>query len=361
MTELNNISRMLLMIMTVLMLLQISESFKISKISNRLYNDYNPVILKMTATSSMPSDASQRLKKAQLRLAEAQGRIPIGASDDPSFTYNLQSAPASLSRVREIQWRVAEPAVVYDPVSASSKFFAQPVKWLIRNVQFLLPVALFVSTVIIDVISGKEESNRLRRADELLNLISAQSPALIKAGQALASRSDLLPKEYLDSLQKLQDRCPAYPNIEAYKQFESELNCTFADIIELEFPDPIAAASIGQVYKGRLKSNGAEVAIKIQRPGCEELIAIDLFILRWYAQLVQRLLLVVLKRDIDLVAIIDDFGELIYREIDYRAEAVNAQRFAELYSTIPLVFVPKVYTALSTSKVLVMEWVDGAR
>jgi predicted unusual protein kinase regulating ubiquinone biosynthesis (AarF/ABC1/UbiB family) len=69
----------------------------------------------------------------------------------------------------------------------------------------------------------------------------------------------------------------------------------------------------------------------------------------------------VLKRDIDLVNVIDDFGDLIYREIDYRAEAVNAQRFAELYSSIPDVFVPKVYTDISTSKVLTMEWVDGAK
>ena len=68
-----------------------------------------------------------------------------------------------------------------------------------------------------------------------------------------------------------------------------------------------------------------------------------------------------MKRDIDLVNIVDDFGDLIYREIDYRAEAVNAQRFAELYSSIPDVFVPKVYTDLSTSKVLTMEWVDGAK
>ena len=210
------------------------------------------------ASTSMPTQLSNinqslRLKKAQLRLAEAQGRIPIGASDDPSFTFDYMSTP-SLSKVREIQWRVAEPAVSYDPVSASSKFFAQPIKWLIRNVQFLLPVALFFSTVIIDILTNKEEANRLRRADELLDIISSQSPALIKAGQALASRSDLLPKEYLDSLQKLQDRCPAYPTSEAFQLFESELNAKFDDIIELDSPEPIAAASIGQVYKGRLKS-----------------------------------------------------------------------------------------------------------
>ena len=82
--------------------------------------------------------------------------------------------------------------------------------------------------------------------------------------------------------------------------------------------------------------------------------------MRWYAGLTQKIL-TALQRDIDLISVIDDFGELIYREIDYRAEAVNAQRFAELYSNIPDVFVPKIYTTLSTSKVLTMEWVDGAR
>lgn len=190
--------------------------------------------------------------------------------------------------------------------------------------------------------------------------MSVQSPALIKAGQALASRSDLLPKEYLDTLQTLQDRCPPFPTIDAERLFEEELGFKFNDVFELESYEPVAAASIGQVYKGRLRSNGAKVAIKIQRPKCEEAIAIDLFILRFYASLVQRFL-TFLNRDIDLVSVIDDFGELIYREIDYRAEAVNAQRFAELYASIPNIFVPKIYTDLSTSKVLTMEWVDGAR
>jgi predicted unusual protein kinase regulating ubiquinone biosynthesis (AarF/ABC1/UbiB family) len=64
----------------------------------------------------------------------------------------------------------------------------------------------------------------------------------------------LLPSEYLNSLQKLQDRCPAYPNKDAFELFESELNRPFSDVLELEGTEPIAAASIGQVYKGRLKS-----------------------------------------------------------------------------------------------------------
>ena len=189
--------------------------------------------------------------------------------------------------------------------------------WLLRNFEIFFPLTIFGINILFDIAMSQEEKNRGKRATELLNIISAQSPALIKAGQALSSRSDLLPKEYLDALQMLQDRCPAFPTDQAIKQLESELGVSFSDTFELESLEPIAAASIGQVYKGRLRKNNAKVAIKIQRPRCEESIAIDLFVLRWYAGRFQSLLSM-LKRDVDLVAVVDDFGELIYREIDYR-------------------------------------------
>eukprot|EP00981_Chlorochromonas_danica_P009506 scaffold2709_cov163-Ochromonas_danica.AAC.8 len=272
----------------------------------------------------------------------------------------------NLSKVREISWRVAEPEVKYDPILASRRLFKQPARWLLRNAQIFVPLALFATKVILDIVLKREEELRSQRAEELLKIISSQSPALIKAGQALSSRSDLLPKEYLEALQKLQDRCPAFPNDQAFALFREELGYDFEEVFELAHPEPIAAASIGQarrfarVYKARLRTNGASVAIKIQRPKCEDSIAMDMFILRWYAARLQTVLLA-LKRDIDLVSVVDDFGELLYREIDYNAEAVNAQRFAELYANIQDVFVPKVYTSYSTSKVLVMEWVDGCR
>ena len=123
---------------------------------------------------------------------------------------------------------------------------------------------------------------------------------------------------------------------------------------------PIAAASIGQVYKARLVANGDLVALKIQRPKCEEIIALDLYVLRWWAGIYNRIFRL-LNKDIDVQSIIDDFGELIYREIDYVAEAANAQRFNELYAGITDVFVPKIYSDFTTSKVLTMEWVDGFR
>jgi predicted unusual protein kinase regulating ubiquinone biosynthesis (AarF/ABC1/UbiB family) len=315
-----------------------------------------------TETTIFSEDDSERLKKARLRLAEAQGILPFGASDMPLAELKELKTIPSVSKVREISWRVAEPEVKYDPKYAASKLFAQPFRWLKRNIQIFVPLTLFTFKIIFDILLNREETYRARRAQELLKIISSQSPALIKAGQALSSRSDLLPKEYLEALQNLQDRCPAFPSQQAFALFEEELGVPLEEVFTLESVEPIAAASIGQVYKGHFKDNPQlQVALKIQRPKCEELVAIDLYILRWYASRFQQLFLSVLKRQVDLINIIDDFGDLLYREMDYRAEAVNAQRFAELYANIPNVFVPKIYTQFSSRKILVMEFVPGCR
>ena len=290
----------------------------------------------MAASSSLDKVETSRLQRARLRLAEAQGIVPIGSSEDPNFQNKDYNTIPSLSRVREIGWRVAEPSIQYNPEQLSSRFFSRPLVWLVRNVEFLLPFTGFTLSIIFDILMNEEKKRRKQRAEELLDIIrygnprhnlhpsslssnpnpypkrySAQSPALIKAGQALASRPDLLPKEYLDSLQKLQDRCPAYPTEEAKALLESELGMAFNDVFELDegCAQPVAAASIGQVYKAKLRKNGAKVAIKIQRPNCEESIAIDMYIMRWYASIVQRVLKAV-QRDINLVSVIDEFGEV---------------------------------------------------
>jgi predicted unusual protein kinase regulating ubiquinone biosynthesis (AarF/ABC1/UbiB family) len=110
--------------------------------------------------------------------------------------------------------------------------------------------------------------NRRKRAKELLNIISGLGPAVIKAGQALSSRPDLLPTDYLEELQKLQDRLPPFQNELAFKVVEQELGVPFDQVFELEEEDPIAAASIGQVYKARLRSTGEVVAVKVSAVRC---------------------------------------------------------------------------------------------
>ena len=258
---------------------------------------------------------------------------------------------------------VAEPLVPYDPIAAEKILFRQPTKWLVRNVQIALPFGIWVSGVLFDTILGKSKQNRRNRAKQLNSIIADLGPAIIKAGQALASRPDLLPSEYLDELQQLQDNVPTFSNEVAFRIVEEELNQNFEDVFELVEPEPIAAASIGQVYKARLLKNGQLVALKIQRPNTEEVVALDLYVLRWWGGVYNKIF-ELLGRNINLQSVMDDFGQLLYAEIDYIAEAANARRFSELYAqdvAIADVFVPKVYSELTSRKVLTMEWVDGFR
>jgi len=288
---------------------------------------------------------------------------PSATTVPDSFWYNgnLQSGKGQYVTRWAKGVKVAEPLRKYDQEATERRLFKQPAKWLLRNVQIGFPLLSWALSVTTDLMGGNEVTNRPKRAKQLTAVIAGLGPAIIKGGQALASRSDLLPGDYLEELQKLQDDVPRFANARAFKTVEEELEIdSFSDVFELIEEDPIAAASIGQVYRARLRSNGDIVALKIQRPGCEEVVALDLYVLRWWSG-VANVLTRLFDRDIDVQSIIDDFGELIYRELDYVAEAANAQRFSELYASLQDVFVPKVYSELTTSKVLTMEWVDGFR
>ena len=142
--------------------------------------------------------------------------------------------------------KVAEPLRKYDPAVAEKVLFRQPNRWVIRNVQIALPLGAWAAGVVLDVVTGNEKRNRKSRARQLLQTISGLGPAIIKAGQALSSRSDLLPREYLDELQNLQDNVPVFPNEKAFATVEEELGVEFGEMFELIGTDPVAAASIGQ-------------------------------------------------------------------------------------------------------------------
>ena len=115
---------------------------------------------------------------------------------------------------------------------------------------------------------------------------------------------------YLDELQKLQDDVPRFEDSTAFRIVKEELGVEFTELFEIIGDGPVAAASIGQVYKANLKATGETVAIKIQRPDCEETIALDLYILRWWSGIANILTQGILKRDVNVQSIIDDFGEV---------------------------------------------------
>jgi len=347
-------------------------------------------VLESVDTEQKHQHTSPRLHKAKLLLEqlsdEKSGEVEIiPPLEQPSSSTSSEGSSEGTAVVPDNLWwngnlqgdaqdgsnfvtrwsrgvKVAEPLVKYDPVKAEKLLFRQPQRWLVRNFQIAVPLGWWAANIAADFVMGRQKYSEYRRerAKQLTQAISMLGPAIIKGGQALASRPDLLPAEYLEELQKLQDDVPRFSNDVAFRTVEEELELdSFEDLFELEFDEPVAAASIGQVYKAKL-INGDLVALKIQRPGCEEIIALDLYILRWWSGVYNKIF-EVLGRDINLQSIIDDFGELIYREIDYVAEAANAQRFNELYAGVTDVFVPKIYSDLTTRKVLTMEWVDGVR
>ncbi|MGL5807387.1 MAG: ABC1 kinase family protein, partial [Xenococcaceae cyanobacterium] len=168
---------------------------------------------------------------------------------------------------------------------------------------------------------------------------------------------DLVPPLYLEELTKLQDQLPSFSNEIAYRFIEEELGAPPSEIYAELSPQPLAAASLGQVYKGKLKT-GELVAVKVQRPDLTRKITLDVYIMRRLAIWAQKNLKQVRS---DLVSITDELAERIFEEINYAQEGRNAERFAELYGYIPEIYVPKIYWEYTGRRVLTMEWITGTK
>ncbi|WJX71166.1 hypothetical protein P8452_55189 [Trifolium repens] len=195
------------------------------------------------------------------------------------------------------------------------------------------------------------------RAAELRKILVELGPAYIKIAQAISSRADLIPPSYLNELSLLQDRISPFSTEVAFNMIEQELGLSLVEIFSEISPEPVAAASLGQVYQARLRRTGQVVAVKVQRPGVQAAISLDILILRFMAGLVRR----AGKLNTDLQALVDEWASSLFREMDYNNEASNGIKFRNLYGSIQDVVVPLMYTEYTTRKVIVMEWIEGRR
>ena len=118
------------------------------------------------------------------------------------------------------------------------------------------------------------------RSEQLRVQLAELGPSFVKAGQVLANRPDIVRADYMDQLTKLQDDVPPFANSQAFDIMEQELGRPISEVYSEISSEPIAAASLGQVYRGRLRATGEEVAIKVQRPGIEPIIYRDLVLFR---------------------------------------------------------------------------------
>jgi predicted unusual protein kinase regulating ubiquinone biosynthesis (AarF/ABC1/UbiB family) len=210
------------------------------------------------------------------------------------------------------------------------------------------------------LIGGERDREKLqaRQAIWLKKSIVKLGPTFIKIGQALGTRADLLPLPYVKELGTLQDDVPAFANEIAFARIEAELGRTVQEAYAEFDLQPIAAASLGQVYRARLHS-GEEVAVKIQRPNLYATIRGDIEIMRRIARFAERF--PSLSENADWSGMLKEFDETIHEEMNYSAEARNAERFRENFKTWVAVHVPKIYWSHTSEKVLTMEFIRGTK
>lgn len=190
-------------------------------------------------------------------------------------------------------------------------------------------------------------------------IVQGQSITFIKSGQALSLRPDLVKSpEYVRELTKLQDEVGTFPTHIAMNIISKEFDGQDPhELYHFDPPDPIASASIGQVFRAITKDTNETVAVKVQRPDAISTAPIDMYILRNAARWLKRRK----KLRSDLVAIADEFGCQIYKELNYIEEAENCVKFGTLYGDIPGIYIPSVRRDLTRRRVLTQEYIEGEK
>lgn len=196
------------------------------------------------------------------------------------------------------------------------------------------------------------EAERLRLAFEELG------PTFIKFGQILSTRHDLLPEEYIKELSRLQDSVLPFEYDKVRSAVEKELGKKIEDLFLSFDKEPLAAASIGQVHRARLNNN-EDVVVKVMRPGVEEIIETDLFILMSMARFAEKHIKE--TKFFNPVGFVDDFSRVLRQELDYTHEAQNADRFYFNFKESPTIRIPKIYWKYTTKRIMTQEYMEGTR
>lgn len=203
-----------------------------------------------------------------------------------------------------------------------------------------------------------KELNQEKQAVWLKEKLIELGPTFIKIGQSMGTRPDLLPLPFVKALGELQDSVPPFPNEIAFARIEKELEKKINEVYEEFDIEPVAAASLGQVYRAKLFT-GEEVAVKVQRPNLAGMIRGDIEILRKVAKFAERF--PALSENADWSGMLREFDETIHEEMDYAAEGRNAERFRDSFRDWSNIHVPRIYWSATTSKVITMEFIHGTK
>eukprot|EP00850_Spirogloea_muscicola_P005063 SM000022S07277 [mRNA] locus=s22:935488:939496:+ [translate_table: standard] len=272
----------------------------------------------------------------------------------------------------ELARGVCNPFRKYSPGAVRARVMQLPGAALSvagRGAEILASLGWYWAGLSCDYLLGRSEAMLCVRAAQLRSLLCRLGPSFIKAGQVLANRPDIVREDFMNELCVLQDDVPAFsskascnpPELSpvAFEIIEAEIGRPLETVFSRISVEPVAAASLGQVYRATLRGSGEEVAIKVQRPGIEPIIYRDLLLFRLLASFLNGVSLRKLGCNAELI--VDEFGEKLLEELDYTLEARNIEDFYENFRNDPTVKIPLVYKGLSGPTVLVMEWIDGIR
>ena len=244
----------------------------------------------------------------------------------------------------------------YDAIAIARYYRFRPWLTLWRALNVAVAFLSFSLGLKLDEWQNRTEVNRLKRAEQLRDTLIRLGPTFIKVGQALSTRPDLIRKDFLAELTKLQDQLPPFSTELAFRIIEQELGRSVKEAYSQISPHPVAAASLGQVYQANLYS-GEEVAVKVQRPNLLPTLTLDLYLMRWAASWIAPWLPLNLGHDLTLI--VDEFGIKLFEEVDYLNEGRNAEKFATNFRDNPKVKVPAIYWRYSSRRVLTLEWIHG--
>jgi predicted unusual protein kinase regulating ubiquinone biosynthesis (AarF/ABC1/UbiB family) len=248
----------------------------------------------------------------------------------------------------------------------SPRVLARSVSIVWELVRFGLPLAL--GRLRFRLAAREPEEEWLRRhGGRLRDTLVRLGPTFIKVGQMLATRADLIPVAFLRELQALHDRVPPFPDRQAFAIVEEALGRPIGAVFSEISDGPIAAASLGQVYWARLRSDGRVVAVKVRRPALARRVSVDLAIMGRIAAWAEAL---AGRRDFfdqlkwlrgEWVASVHEFERVLAEEMNYRLEGQNAARFKKNFASWSDVYVPEVLHEFTTEKLLVMDFVEGIK
>ncbi len=200
--------------------------------------------------------------------------------------------------------------------------------------------------------------DRSKAAIRFRRVLEDLGPTFVKLGQVLSTRPDLVPREFMEELKKLQDQVGPMELDEIHDQIEESLGEEVDEIFE-EFDDePLAAASIGQVHRATT-AEGQECVVKVQRPGIQEKIRSDLDILYYLAKLLEATI-----EEVELYSptiIVSEFEKAILAELDFEQEAQNVEEFATNFADVDEVSTPEIFDDYTTTEILTMEYIDARK